>query len=64
MKVYVDSDGLLRRVVLSLKNQHGSIDLTTDFMQYGVPLHVTAPPADQVVPYSSAKEVFGQNASN
>jgi hypothetical protein len=64
MKVYVDSDGLVRRAVIFAKNQHGLIDLTTDFVEYGVPLHVTAPPADQVVPYSSAKEVFGQNTNN
>jgi hypothetical protein len=64
MKVYVDSDGLIRRVLIQVKNQQGSIDVTTDFLEYGVPLHVTAPPADQVVPYSSAKEVFGQHPSN
>lgn len=64
MKIYVDSDGLIRRVVISAKNQHGSIDLTTDYLEYGVPVHVAVPPADLVVPYSSVQEVFGQNASN
>lgn len=64
VKVYIDSEGLIRRTIMSASNLHGSLDLTIDYLKYGVPLHVTAPPADQVVPYSSVQEVLGHNTGN
>jgi len=54
MKVYVDGAGLLRRMTehVSMAVASGgtvSIDVSLDFSDFGVPVSVTAPPADQVV---------------
>jgi hypothetical protein len=55
VKVYVDSQGLLRREALNIQMSLGSSPLAmtalVDFSAYGAPVSVSAPPADQVVSF-------------
>jgi hypothetical protein len=52
VEVYVDDDGLLRRLALDLslsaEGQRVSMKQTTDFYDFGVDVDVVAPPASQV----------------
>jgi hypothetical protein len=52
VEVYVDDDGLLRRLALDLslsaEGQRLSMKQTTDFYDFGVDVDVVAPPASQV----------------
>ncbi len=54
--VYIDGANLLRRVHFTLSGTVASqaidIDGTVDLSQYGTPVTVTPPPADQVLPFS------------
>jgi len=53
VRVYVDDQGQLRReavdVAMSVESQALSAHATIDFSDYGTPVDVSAPPADQVV---------------
>jgi hypothetical protein len=56
-KVYIDGSGLLTRLTTdtteTVSGQTVTDDMTLDFLDYGVPVNVTAPPADQVAPFQS-----------
>jgi len=59
VKVWIDSEDLVRRELLSLTLPGGSgapagtsITLTTDFYDFGVPVHVSAPPAAEIASLS------------
>jgi hypothetical protein len=69
--VYVDSSGLLRRMAVNLSESLGSsgsvsVDESLDFSDYGAPVSVSAPPADQVVSLQqllqAAQSAGGANA--
>jgi hypothetical protein len=54
MDLYVDSDHHVRRISFSMDapkstTGQGAMTMTEDFYDFGVPVTVTAPPADQVV---------------
>ncbi len=55
MKVYVDASGLLRRVGFDITESASSakvdVDESLDFSDYGAPVSVSAPPADQVASF-------------
>jgi hypothetical protein len=56
-KVYIDGSGLLTRLTTvtteTVSGQAVSENFTIDFSDYGVPVNVTAPPADEVAPFRS-----------
>jgi hypothetical protein len=56
-KVYVDGHGLLRREAISMQigvsSQQAAVSVQMDFTDYGAPVNVQAPPADQVVDFST-----------
>ena len=55
-KVYVDGQGLLRREAISMQisvsSQQAAVSVQMDLTDYGAPVNVQAPPADQVVDFS------------
>ena len=55
-KVYVDGHGLLRRDVfsshMSVSAQQATVSAQMDFTNYGAPVNIQAPPANQVVDFS------------
>lgn len=65
-KVYIDSQGLLRRTTISMGVSAQGVTVTMneslDFTDYGTPVDVTAPPADQVVSFQQFAQDAGQAA--
>lgn len=53
VKVWVDDEGLPRRMQLDISVQGMSMSMSMDFYDYGVPVDLSAPPADQVGDMSS-----------
>lgn len=49
MEVWIDDEGLVRRTRVQIATDAFSTDTTTDILDYGVAVDVTAPPADQTV---------------
>jgi hypothetical protein len=70
--VYIDGSGLLRRYSVSLTESAPSkgtitLDESLDFSDYGAPVTVTAPPADQVMTFEQflqAAEAAGSSTSS
>ena len=50
---WIDGDGRVRRQVMAWSQQQGSMAITVDFVRFGVPVEVTAPPAAQVTDMSA-----------
>jgi hypothetical protein len=67
LDVYIDGANLVRRVNLSVSGTAESmpmnVDATLDLSDYGSPVTVTPPPADQVVPFSQLLGPGGPLAS-
>ena len=61
MEIWVDRSGLIRRqrmtevltAVVGAISVTGTTDITTDLYDFGVAVHISPPPADQVTPASS-----------
>lgn len=57
IKLWIDNSGLVRREALSLREsvsrEFVSIETTGTFSNYGTPVDITAPPASDVVSYST-----------
>jgi hypothetical protein len=55
--VYVNGSGLLAAMTVdtteTVSGHTVTSDITLDFSDYGVPVNVTAPPADEVAPFQS-----------
>ena len=51
--VWVDKSGLVRREQMSFAGNQFSMNMTIDFIRFGVPVDVNPPPDDQVVDMSS-----------
>lgn len=64
--IFVNHSGLLQReavkVNVPVNGQGVNGDLTMDMSQYGVPVSVTAPPADQVVPFDQFMRAAGSQS--
>ena len=48
INVWLDSQGLVRRSVMSMQGGKGQFKMSMDVLDYGVPVNVTPPPPDQV----------------
>jgi hypothetical protein len=64
MKVYVDNAGLLRSFEIQLTESDATagpvtVDETLNLSDYGTPVNVTAPPADQVESFQQLLQVAG-----
>jgi hypothetical protein len=65
LDLYVDGDGLVRRQALALATSVGladqhmdlAVNTTIDFYDFGVPVDIQAPPADQVTVLSSSAQL-------
>jgi hypothetical protein len=71
VEVWVDGQNLVRREQLTLALSGGlgapagsKLTLTTDFYDFGVPVHISAPPAAEVVQESQAPKIFGSSVSS
>ena len=51
--VWVDKSGLVRREQMSFAGNQFSMNMTIDFIRFGVPVDVNPPPDDQVLDMSS-----------
>jgi hypothetical protein len=61
LQLWIDSQGRVRRLQLSFTASGiGKITETSDYTNFGVPLHITIPPASQV----ETMQQFAQNAPN
>ena len=67
-KVYVDTEGRLRQLAISMAIGANGTNVTLseqlDFSDYGTPVSVTAPPADQVVTFQQFVQDAAQSAAN
>ena len=58
--VWVDAAGRVRRLAEQVQlGGAGAVTTTIDFYDFGVPVNVQAPPADQVVPFPSIGDLGG-----
>jgi hypothetical protein len=69
MKVFVDGSGLLRRLTLDMMSAVASsgnlsVDETLDFSDYGRPVSVSAPSADQVMTMDQFLQSAGSSSSS
>lgn len=67
MKVYVDGSDTLRRTVfdmqMTVSNSPVQLSETTDYSDFGTPLHISAPPADQVVSFEQLLQQLGSQGA-
>jgi hypothetical protein len=63
VKVWVDGDGLPRRMQIAVDVQKMSMTMTMEFYDYGVAADVAPPPADQVGDLSSLTGPMRANAA-
>jgi len=66
IEVWIGSDGLVRRLTVSLDGSSlggasakGSMNLTVDLTELGQPVQITVPPADQVSPFDLGAKMKG-----
>lgn len=68
-KVYITNSGDLVRQSMQMTEKVGSagevvsLNQSLDYSDYGAPVAISAPPADQVVPFSQFLELAGQTTS-
>ena len=62
--VWIDGDGLLRRLRMDLPFEGQHMSMVMDLDEYGVDVAVEAPPADQVTDLSSALGDLGDAVDN
>jgi hypothetical protein len=64
MHVWIDASGLLRRMSMAIpESTLGTISLTMDMTDYGVPVKVSPPPASQVENLQSIAGALGLGSS-
>ena len=49
---WIDADGRIRRQSMAWTQQGMSVNVAMDFVRFGVPVNVSAPPADQVTDFT------------
>lgn len=65
VEVWIDADGLVRRLVLDVSGVApqgqlpGKAQIAMELFDYGEPVEIDLPPADQVVPFTEAFGAFG-----
>ena len=57
--IWVDEQGLPRKQIVKADMSLGTVDVTSHFSDYGRPVQVSAPPADQVGDFSSFLDDLG-----
>ena len=56
---WIDGDERIRRQTMAWSQQGANIAVTVDFVRFGVPVAVTAPPADQVMDFTALAGLAG-----